>query len=210
MINILHGVGLRLLALGHHTPFMVRRVSSRRVLFSSNRHSCTLDSTVQYNVLLSLELNPTGALPLVPAQPGQGSSSVYATYFNTPHSSLSGPACRTSASRTLTEVWPTRGRQCVTRATRSLSATCPLRSGLSHSCSPATATSRRHVSRISRLHSTFFSESVLYTLSEWNISSTYSCEGVELAKRTRYCYKAAEFIKKKLLNYILNIESLVL
>lgn len=25
MINILHGLGLRLLALGHHTPFMVRR-----------------------------------------------------------------------------------------------------------------------------------------------------------------------------------------
>lgn len=24
MINILHGIGLRLLALGHHTPFMVR------------------------------------------------------------------------------------------------------------------------------------------------------------------------------------------
>ena len=30
MINILHGVGLRLLALGHHTPFMVR--SLRRVI----------------------------------------------------------------------------------------------------------------------------------------------------------------------------------
>lgn len=25
MINILHGLGLRLLALGHHTPFMVSR-----------------------------------------------------------------------------------------------------------------------------------------------------------------------------------------
>ena len=24
MINILHGIGLRLLALGHHTPFMVK------------------------------------------------------------------------------------------------------------------------------------------------------------------------------------------
>lgn len=24
MVNILHGIGLRLLALGHHTPFMVR------------------------------------------------------------------------------------------------------------------------------------------------------------------------------------------
>ena len=27
-VNILHGLGLRLLALGHHTPFMVSRVSS--------------------------------------------------------------------------------------------------------------------------------------------------------------------------------------
>lgn len=26
MVNILHGLGLRLLALGHHTPFMVRRL----------------------------------------------------------------------------------------------------------------------------------------------------------------------------------------
>lgn len=25
MVNILHGLGLRLLALGHHTPFMVSR-----------------------------------------------------------------------------------------------------------------------------------------------------------------------------------------
>lgn len=25
MVNILHGLGLRLLALGHHTPFMVRQ-----------------------------------------------------------------------------------------------------------------------------------------------------------------------------------------
>lgn len=25
MINILHGLGLRFLALGHHTPFMVRQ-----------------------------------------------------------------------------------------------------------------------------------------------------------------------------------------
>lgn len=28
MVNILHGLGLRLLALGHHTPFMVRRLRS--------------------------------------------------------------------------------------------------------------------------------------------------------------------------------------
>lgn len=28
MINILHGLGLRLLALGHHTPFMVSAFSS--------------------------------------------------------------------------------------------------------------------------------------------------------------------------------------
>lgn len=27
MINILHGLGLRLLALGHHTPFMVNSIS---------------------------------------------------------------------------------------------------------------------------------------------------------------------------------------
>ena len=26
MINILHGLGLRLLALGHHTPFMVIKI----------------------------------------------------------------------------------------------------------------------------------------------------------------------------------------
>ena len=29
MINILHGLGLRLLALGHHTPFMVRDINSK-------------------------------------------------------------------------------------------------------------------------------------------------------------------------------------
>lgn len=28
MINILHGLGLRLLALGHHTPFMVSKLLS--------------------------------------------------------------------------------------------------------------------------------------------------------------------------------------
>lgn len=27
MINILHGLGLRFLALGHHTPFMVRQTT---------------------------------------------------------------------------------------------------------------------------------------------------------------------------------------
>lgn len=31
MINILHGLGLRLLALGHHTPFMVSRGGRVRV-----------------------------------------------------------------------------------------------------------------------------------------------------------------------------------
>lgn len=30
MINILHGLGLRLLALGHHTPFMVGSRCKRR------------------------------------------------------------------------------------------------------------------------------------------------------------------------------------
>lgn len=30
MVNILHGLGLRLLALGHHTPFMVRHTYDRR------------------------------------------------------------------------------------------------------------------------------------------------------------------------------------
>lgn len=35
MINILHGLGLRLLALGHHTPFMVRsslRLESEEII----------------------------------------------------------------------------------------------------------------------------------------------------------------------------------
>ena len=31
MINILHGLGLRLLALGHHTPFMVGMKSTVEV-----------------------------------------------------------------------------------------------------------------------------------------------------------------------------------
>lgn len=31
MVNILHGLGLRLLALGHHTPFMVRHTYDRRL-----------------------------------------------------------------------------------------------------------------------------------------------------------------------------------
>ena len=30
MINILHGLGLRLLALGHHTPFMVRNNTAQQ------------------------------------------------------------------------------------------------------------------------------------------------------------------------------------
>lgn len=32
MINILHGLGLRFLALGHHTPFMVRPANTGAVL----------------------------------------------------------------------------------------------------------------------------------------------------------------------------------
>ena len=32
MINILHGLGLRLLALGHHTPFMVNNVGNIKLL----------------------------------------------------------------------------------------------------------------------------------------------------------------------------------
>lgn len=40
MINILHGLGLRLLALGHHTPFMVRdfKKINKKILYS-NRNS---------------------------------------------------------------------------------------------------------------------------------------------------------------------------
>lgn len=33
MVNILHGLGLRLLALGHHTPFMVRVFWKHRKIF---------------------------------------------------------------------------------------------------------------------------------------------------------------------------------
>jgi alpha-aminoadipic semialdehyde synthase len=33
MINILHGLGLRLLALGHHTPFMVTKPLPRFLSF---------------------------------------------------------------------------------------------------------------------------------------------------------------------------------
>lgn len=33
MVNILHGIGLRLLALGHHTPFMVKYIHKYCVLF---------------------------------------------------------------------------------------------------------------------------------------------------------------------------------
>lgn len=32
MINILHGLGLRFLALGHHTPFMVRGAGTHAAL----------------------------------------------------------------------------------------------------------------------------------------------------------------------------------
>ena len=32
-VNILHGLGLRLLALGHHTPFMVHVITSFRLLY---------------------------------------------------------------------------------------------------------------------------------------------------------------------------------
>lgn len=35
MVNILHGIGLRLLALGHHTPFMVHLFDNYRVLSST-------------------------------------------------------------------------------------------------------------------------------------------------------------------------------
>lgn len=31
MINIIHGIGLRLLALGHHTPFMVSDIDGKNV-----------------------------------------------------------------------------------------------------------------------------------------------------------------------------------
>ena len=35
MVNILHGLGLRLLALGHHTPFMVRLIQIKKLIKSS-------------------------------------------------------------------------------------------------------------------------------------------------------------------------------
>ena len=35
MINILHGIGLRLLALGHHTPFIVSKVVDKIVMRSN-------------------------------------------------------------------------------------------------------------------------------------------------------------------------------
>ena len=34
MINILHGLGLRLLALGHHTPFMVNYFSIQMIIIN--------------------------------------------------------------------------------------------------------------------------------------------------------------------------------
>lgn len=36
MINVLHGLGLRLLALGHHTPFMVIWLTNSRIDISLN------------------------------------------------------------------------------------------------------------------------------------------------------------------------------
>lgn len=37
MVNILHGLGLRLLALGHHTPFMVKSfTNTSRVYYFKN------------------------------------------------------------------------------------------------------------------------------------------------------------------------------
>ena len=42
MINIMHGMGLRLLALGHHTPFMVR--SSPKVAVKRNIHFMMSDT----------------------------------------------------------------------------------------------------------------------------------------------------------------------
>lgn len=35
MVNILHGLGLRLLALGHHTPFMVQFYFPSSIIFFS-------------------------------------------------------------------------------------------------------------------------------------------------------------------------------
>lgn len=38
MINILHGLGLRLLALGHHTPFMVNILNLNMKKMNSNKY----------------------------------------------------------------------------------------------------------------------------------------------------------------------------
>ena len=47
MINILHGLGLRLLALGHHTPFMVSFSLTNVVQFTLVLHIfLTLDSPI--------------------------------------------------------------------------------------------------------------------------------------------------------------------
>lgn len=42
MLNILHGIGVRLLALGHHTPFMVSQVSimCRINIFKETNPTC--------------------------------------------------------------------------------------------------------------------------------------------------------------------------
>jgi len=39
MINVLHGLGLRLLALGHHTPFMVSNLTSFTAYSKILRHN---------------------------------------------------------------------------------------------------------------------------------------------------------------------------
>lgn len=48
MINILHGLGLRFLALGHHTPFMVREAGHSGVLCRPDLHVLTFTSCSQH------------------------------------------------------------------------------------------------------------------------------------------------------------------
>lgn len=55
MVNILHGLGLRLLALGHHTPFMVHL--SRAYFRNYNKYSINLGITTELNVTLKLALH---------------------------------------------------------------------------------------------------------------------------------------------------------
>ena len=45
MINILHGIGLRLLALGHHTPFMVWHNFYNSIIFPLLNHANILESS---------------------------------------------------------------------------------------------------------------------------------------------------------------------